>query len=206
MGCFGDNTQTQENKINYTPEAQAAQKTWWEKLQSWGSDANYGAISPDWNDIWDLASKKISQYYWGDVGTTGAAGKVKASAARRGVSQSPALENSLSLLSMDEASNISDMAKQEAINKVTFAEQGRESWLNSLMNLAGYTSGSTSTTTTEDDTLSSLLGALTSAGLSSGSDWLSSLLKGQGSSQSALVSGMGSVNVAPANYYLGATA
>jgi hypothetical protein len=210
MGCFGDNSQTQENKINYTPEAQAAQKTWWDKLQSWGSDANYGAISPDWNDIWDLASKKISQYYWGDVGTTGAAGKVKASAARRGVSQSPALENSLALLSMDEASNISDMAKQEAINKATFAEQGRESWLNSLMNLAGYKSGSTTTQTTEDDTLSSLLGALTSAGLGiatgGNSFGLESLLKGLGSSQSALVSGMGSVNVAPANYYLGAMA
>ena len=206
MGCFGSDEQTQEQKINYTPEASAAQKTWWDKLQSWGSDPNYGAISPEWDDIWDLASKKINQYYWGGVGTTGEAGKVKASAARRGVSQSPALENSLSLLGMSEAGNISDLAKQEAINKATFAEQGRENWLTSLMNLAGYKSGSTTTTTTADDTLSTLLGALTSSGLSAGSDWISSLLKGQGTSQSALISGMGKVNVAPENYYLGATA
>ena len=206
MGCFGSDEQIQEQKINYTPEASAAQDTWWKKLQEWGSDSNYGAISPEWDDIWDLASKKINQYYWGGVGTTGEAGKVKASAARRGVSQSPALDNSLALLEMSEAGNISDMAKQEAINKATFAEQGRENWLTSLMNLAGYKSGTTTTTTTEDDTLSSLLGALTSSGLSMGSDWVTSLLKNSGTSQSALVGGMGSVNVAPANYYLSATA
>lgn len=206
MGCFGDNEQKTEEQINYTPEAQQAQKTWSEKLQSWGSDPNYGAISPEWDDIWDLASKKINQYYWGGVGDTGLAGKVKASAARRGVSQSPALENSLSLLGMSEAGQISDAAKQEAINKATFAEQGRENWLTSLMNLAGFTSGKTSTATTEDDTLSTLLGSLTSGGLTSGSDWLTKLLKGSGTSQTALVSGLGSVNVAPADYYLGATA
>jgi len=196
MGCFGNNEQTQEEKINYTPEAQAAQKTWWEKLQEWGSDANYGAISPEWDDIWDLASKKINQYYWGGVGTTGEAGKVKASAARRGVSQSPALENSLALLGMSEAGNISDLAKQEAINKATFSEQGRENWLTSLMNLAGYKSGTTTTTTTEDDTLSSLLGAVTSAGLGLATGGvgggLLGLLKGLGKSQSSLGGGMSS--------------
>ncbi len=116
-------------------EAEGARGDWWSKLQEWGKQPEYGAISPAWNEAWDLAKKKINQYYWGGVGDTGLAGKVKASAARRNVSQSPALENTLAMLGMSEAGQLNDLASQEAINKATFSEQARGNWLSSLQNL-----------------------------------------------------------------------
>lgn len=118
-------------------ESTGARGDWWSKLQEWGKDANYGAISPAWDEAWNLAKKKINQYYWGGVGDTGLAGKVKASAARRNASQSPALENQLALLGMSEAGQMSDLANTEAINKATFSENARQNWLTSLQNLAG---------------------------------------------------------------------
>jgi hypothetical protein len=117
------------------PEATGARETWWNKLQEWGKQPDYGAISPEWDKIWDLAKNKLTQYYWGGTMDTGLAGKIKASAARRNVSQSPALQNMLTAMGMQEARDVSDLASQEAINKATFAEEGRQNWLTSLMNL-----------------------------------------------------------------------
>ena len=121
---------------DYT-ESTGAREDWWSKLQEWGKDTNYGAISPAWNEAWDLAKKKINQYYWGGVGDTGLAGKVKASAARRNASQSPALQNQLAMMGMSEVGNISDLTKEEAVNKATFRESARQNWRTSLQNLAG---------------------------------------------------------------------
>jgi hypothetical protein len=119
------------------PESAGARGSWFGKLQEWGEQPGYGAISPAWNEAWDLAKKKINQYYWGGVGDTGLAGKVKASAARRGASQSPALENQLAMLGMSEAGQISDLGKEEAINKAKFGESARQNWMTSLQHLAG---------------------------------------------------------------------
>ena len=116
-------------------EADAARGEWWNRLQKWGKQPGYGAISPEWEDIWNLAKKKLTQYYWGGPMDTGLAGKIKASAARRNVSQSPALENMLTAMGMEESSQLSDLASQEAINKAQFSETGRQNWLTSLMNL-----------------------------------------------------------------------
>ncbi len=118
------------------PEATGARQSWWNKLQDWGNQPGYGAIAPDWADIWDLAKKKVDQYYYGGVNDTGLAGKLKASAARRNVSQSPALENMLLSMGMEQGSQMSDLAKNEAINKATFSEQGRQNWLSSIQNLS----------------------------------------------------------------------
>lgn len=207
----------QKNVIDYTPEALGAQKDWWKKLQEWGNQPEYGAISPDWQNIWDLASKKINQYYWGGVGDTGLAGKVKASAARRNVSQSPALENQLAMLGMSESQQMGDLAKQEAINKASFGEQGRQNWLTSLQNLSKMVSGNTTTTKgettqiTPDNTLSNLIGTGTSSLLNiinplegmfnnlfsdTSDDWLKNLLNNQ-SPESNISSDLGKVNLYP---------
>ena len=192
------------------PEATGARESWWSKLQEWGNQPGYGAISPAWNEIWDLANKKINQYYWGGVGTTGLAGKVKASAARRNVSQSPALENALSMLGMSEAGEISDLAKNEAINKATFGENARQNWLTSLMNLAGLkpsyiTNAGTINGSTTYGTgqmigdISSGIGDLFSqyAKSQQTEDFLTKLLKGYGlntDAQSSLLSDLGLAN------------
>ena len=118
------------------PEAEKARQTWFGKLMQWGQEPDYGAISPAWQDIWQEAQNRVSQYYWGGPGgQPGLASKVKASAARRGVSQSPALERELSLMGMQEAGDIRGLAQQQAIQKAQFGEAGRQNWLQNLMQL-----------------------------------------------------------------------
>jgi len=118
-------------------ESDIARGDWASKINEWGKDPNYGAIPMNWDEIWNTAKDKLNRYYWGGVNDTGLAGKVKASAARRGVSQSPALENQLATLGFQQGIDMNAMATEEATNKAKFAESGRNTWLNSMMNLAG---------------------------------------------------------------------
>lgn len=141
-GAFGGDEYNPEDYLIYKqlpdyPEAEGARGEWWNKLQQWGKEPGYGAISPEWDETWRQAKEKLTQYYWGGVGDTGLAGKVKASAARRNVSQSPALENTLGMMGMQEGQDVRNLAGTEAINKAQFAETGRQNWLNSIMNLSG---------------------------------------------------------------------
>lgn len=197
-------------------ESEGARGDWWSKLQEWGKEPGYGAISPAWNEAWDLAKKKINQYYWGGVGETGLAGKVKASAARRGASQSPALENQLAMLGMSEAGQISDIGKEEAINKAKFGESARQNWMTSLQNLAGLkpsymtstgVTGGGSTSYGTGEALSDIFSG--AGGIATGlaknkqmEDLLKKLLGGGDTSQTALTGSLGKVNIAPADYYL----
>jgi hypothetical protein len=153
MSWFSDLFKKKEEpvpqQLEEFPEAKGARELWWSKLQEWGKQPGYGAISPEWDEIWNLAKNKLTQYYWGGTMDTGLAGKVKASAARRNVSQSPALENMLTAMGMQEAQDVSGLASTEAINKARFGETGRLNWLQSLMGITGqkpsyYTPASTS--------------------------------------------------------------
>lgn len=117
-------------------EATGARETWWDKLQMWGEQPGYGAIAQPWEDIWGRTKKKVSQYFWGDETGGGLAGKVRASAARRGVSESPALETELTRMGQMESSQLSDLAVEQALQEATFGEQGRQNWMNQLMTLA----------------------------------------------------------------------
>lgn len=118
-------------------ESEGARGSWWDTLQKWGQDPNYGAIPLNWDEIWKNAQDKISRYYWGGVADTGLAGKIRASAARRGVSDSPALESELSKLGFQESLDLKDLATTQATEQLNRAEQGRQGWLNSLMQLSG---------------------------------------------------------------------
>lgn len=135
-------------------ESDAARGEWWNRLQEWGKQPGYGAIAPDWEDIWSRAKNKLTQYYWGGTMDTGLAGKVKASAARRNVSQSPALENMLTAMGMQEAQDVKELAGTQAEKQAAFSETGRQNWLTSLMNLTqmkpSYVTG-TGTTTPQYD-------------------------------------------------------
>lgn len=117
------------------PEVESARKSWWQKLQDWQEDPNYGAISPDWASMWELAQNKVKQFYSGTPTTPGYASKIKASLARRNMATSPASEMALARLGAEEGGQIKELALNEAVNKATFAEQGRQTWLQSLQNL-----------------------------------------------------------------------
>lgn len=122
-------------KLPDYPEVDAARGAWWQKLQDWQKDPNYGAISPDWASMWELAQNKVKQFYSGTPTTPGYASKIKASLARRNMATSPASEMALARLGAEEGGQIKELALNEAVNKATFAEQGRQTWLQSLQNL-----------------------------------------------------------------------
>lgn len=173
-------------------EATGARGTWWDKLKEWGKQPGYGAISPDWADIWGTAAKRIKQYYWGGPGgQPGLAGKVRASAARRGVSESPALETELTGMGYEEAGKMGDLATTMGIKEAEFGETGRQNWLTSLMSLAGmkvpgtWSGGGSSQYIQGQPSgaaggLGQLLGGLGGSMFGGGSDtdWLNQLLKG----------------------------
>ena len=119
-------------------EAKGAREEWWETLQKWGAMPGFGAISPDFDQIWETAKSRVDQAFFGTPGgDTGAAGRVKASAARRNVSQSPAVDTNIANLGIARAGQLGDIATQQAVTQAGMGEQGRMAWLNSLMGLAG---------------------------------------------------------------------
>ena len=119
------------------PEAEQARGEWGSRLQEWGQQPGYGAIAPDWGDIWNRARQRVSQYYWGGPGgQQGLSGKVKASAARRNVAESPAMETQLGRMGMQEAGQLKDIASEQSVQEAQFGETGRQNWMTWLQNLA----------------------------------------------------------------------
>ena len=119
-------------------ETTGARKAWWEKLQQWGGQEGYGAIAPNWGDIWERTKKRVTQSYWGGPeGGTGRAGKIKASAARRGVSESPAMETMMGRMGAMEAGQLGDIATEQGIQRAKFSEAGRMSWLQNIAQMSG---------------------------------------------------------------------
>jgi len=119
------------------PESTAARAKWWEEIQGYSPENMYGAISPDWADIWEDASNKIHQSYWGSPTSSGAVGKVRASAARRNVSDSPALETMIGRLGAAESGDLSSLATEQNRMKAQLGETARGNWLNQLATLSG---------------------------------------------------------------------
>ncbi len=124
-------------------ESDQARKDIFAKLQQFGADPNYGAVTPDWENIWSTAQNRVKQYFWGSPTDPGVAGKIKSSAARRGVSESPALTAAMTKLGATEANTLGEMATQQGIQKTNLAESGRQSWLQTMMAMANMKPGGT---------------------------------------------------------------
>lgn len=116
------------------PHSQDARDLWWGKLQKWGDDPNYGAIAPDWNDIWEQTQQKVRQYYNGGPMTPGVQDRVNSSLARRGMSENPASDFLHAQVGAQEAQDLGSLSAQKNIAQNQFAETGRQNWLESLQN------------------------------------------------------------------------
>jgi hypothetical protein len=116
------------------PEATGAREDWWSKLQEWGGQKGYGALPMNWDEIMQNAKNTISRYYWGGVTEPGLAGKMKSQAARL---NRPVNEQMIGALGMQEKIDLNDLATNLRSEETKYGEQGRQSWLNSMMNLAG---------------------------------------------------------------------
>lgn len=114
------------------PHSQDARDLWWKKLEDWSSDPNYGAISPDWDNIWNMTQQKVKEYYRGGPLTPGAKGRLKSALARRNMSENPASDFLNAQIDAQEAQDLGSLAAQQSIAKNEFTERGRGAWLDSL--------------------------------------------------------------------------
>jgi len=117
-------------------EAEGARGTWWVKLQEWGQQPGYGAIAPNWQDIWGQAQKKVSDYWRGTATTPGVMDRIKASVAQRGVAESPAYATLATRAGAEEAGQLKDIATTQATQEAQFGETGRQNWMQQLMALS----------------------------------------------------------------------
>lgn len=149
-------------------ESNVARGTWGDTLQSWAKQPGYGAIQPDWNSIWENAAGKVKRYFNGGPEGPGLVAGVKSNLASRNMSEQPAAETQIANLGMAEGNQIQDMATQQASQQAVLGEQGRTSWLNSIMQLAGLKpsfSTPTRTSTVSEDNSGSTAGMLGQFGL-----------------------------------------
>lgn len=171
FGGGGDDSISKDISYKELPgyeESDEAREAMSGKLQEWGGQEGYGAIAPNWDEIWESAKGKVGRYYWGDVGGTGLAGKVRAGAARRGVSESPAIDTLLTQMGQQEGQQLGDMATEQATQKLAFGEQGRQNWYSQMQNMANMkpayaSSGSITTGSGGDTSTSELMGNLGSS-------------------------------------------
>jgi len=138
----------QPQQLEDYPEAAEARGLWWEKLQEWGNMPNYGGISPDWGDIWNKAQNKVKQYYWGSATDPGIISKVRSSAANRNVSDSPALQDMIMRMGMEEQGQLQNLATEQATQEAQFSESARQNWTNQLASLSGRQPAYTTTPNT----------------------------------------------------------
>lgn len=132
------------------PEATGARQDWFKTLQDWGTQPGYGAIQPDWNDIWNNARGKVQRYFQGGPEGPGLNAQIKSSLARRGMSENPANETLLQRSGFQQGNVLQDTANTQATQQAALSEQGRRDWLQSIQQLAGlkpaFTGGGATTT------------------------------------------------------------
>ena len=123
------------------PETDWARGNWMDTLKKWQNEPGYGAISPNWGDIWENAKGKITQYYGGSATSPGVADKIRASLARGNRSEDPAAQDLMARMNVEQGSELANQATQQGIQQTNLEEQGRQSWLNSMMGLSNLKRG-----------------------------------------------------------------
>jgi len=172
-GDDGDNETGRQETYSTTtrqayPEADTARQNWGKTLTDWGQPgANYGANLPDYDAIYENAKRRINQYYWGGATGGGVIDKIKASAAQRGVQDSPATGVLTSRMAAQESGDLMNKSSEVDTAKANAIEQARNNWLTSLTNLTNIAPQSTTTkgtattyapATTAMDALTSIAG------------------------------------------------
>jgi hypothetical protein len=171
-GSDKETTQTQQNDIRQLPdynEATMAREGWWNTLEKWGNQPGYGAVSPDFNSIWENARSRVQRYFNGGPEGPGLNAKVKANSARRGVGDSATGDSMLQKSGFQQGNMLMDLAVKQAIEEANLAESGRKTWLGSMKNLAGLKPsfqnyGSKTTSETYKNPLSDIMGGLSGGG------------------------------------------
>jgi len=167
FGGGGDDDQPyqQITQLPEYPESEKARQDWASKLTQWGEDPYYGAIQQDWGSIWENAQNKVRQYFWGGAADEGIAGKIKSSVARRGMQDSPAMEEELLKLGALESDQLKDLSVSQGIQRTNLANQGKQDWMAGISGLASMKPA-----------------FATSSGITEGSGGMGDLISGVGTS------------------------
>ena len=139
-GDNGDRQTVTENRFEMAPEfpeAAGARATWADTLSRWGSQPGYGAIQPNWNDIWENARGKVQRYFNGGPEGPGVNAKIASRSAARGVADQAAGDVMLQRSDFQQGNKLQEIAIQQAMEEARLGESGRQNWMTSLMSLAG---------------------------------------------------------------------
>lgn len=168
LSAYGKSQQKTTNKLTQLPEypeADASRKQWWERLQTWGADPNYGAISPDWNSIWEATQRKVTQFYEGGPLEPGMKARLKSSLARRGMSENPASDYMLSAMDAKKYGELKDLSVAQNKDQADRVEAGRQYWGNSMADLSKQKPSFIQTSETKNPAAwANILGSAVSAG------------------------------------------
>lgn len=118
------------------PEAEKARSTLSDKLQAWGNDPYYGAVSPDWGNIWDTVQRQVRGYYEGTALSPGVKDRLKSSLARKNISENPASDYLMMAADAEQGNQLKDIATSQGIEKARLGESGRQFWTNATSDLS----------------------------------------------------------------------
>lgn len=105
-------------------ETDAARGDWWSKIQDLGKQP--GFVDPS---IMENVKTKLNQYYWGSPTGGGAIDKIRASAARRGVSDSPAMGVLESRMGAEQGGQLAGITSE-------LGQKGQQTYLQNIMQLS----------------------------------------------------------------------
>lgn len=202
FGLLGDLTKPPTVNTTYTPgpnfqAGQSATTDWLNQLTADQNDptGNFGAISPDWNDIWSQTQQQVQDYFNGTATSPGVNDQIKSSFAQRGMSGDPAASYLTAASGANEAQELGNLSAQQNIAKQQFAQTGKQNWMNSIAQLQNQTSNSASggdwNTVVTPNPLQQIVGAVapvaaaavtsgaSSAANTANNSWLQSLVQGQ---------------------------
>lgn len=133
----GTTTTPEPVQLPEFPEAAGARGTVSELLKKFGQMPGFGAISPNFADIFENARSKVRSFFGGSAVDPGVNARLKANLARRNVSQGPQAENLLLRSGVEEGRQIQDISTQQALQETQFEESGRRNFIQDLFRLAG---------------------------------------------------------------------
>lgn len=138
------------------------------------SEPDYGAIQPDWNDIWNQTQEQVQNYFGGTATTPGVNDQINASFAQRGMSGDPAASYLQAASGANEAQDLGNLSAQQNIAKNQFGLTAQQNWLqdisqfqNNTANQAGNWSGAI-VSPTEGQQVASTFGTVGSAAATAG--------------------------------------
>lgn len=135
-GIVGDEINKGKPNVSnvYTPGPDASigesnANTWGTQLQNMASEPDYGAIQPDWNDIWNQTQQQVQNYFSGTATQPGVNDQIDASFAQRGMSGDPAASFLQAQSGANEAQDLGNLSAQQNIAENQFGLQGQQNWM-----------------------------------------------------------------------------